>query len=287
MLLRSYLLGKFSKQLVFYSSLFSLLILASQLYSTAYLILSLPAKYSVPYLIMVSIYSFFLSLAFSLTLTTAFFIHQLKESKFFHILYTFGFSERKLLKELYIAIFLFSVAGIISSFSVNYQKISHLTKYLKFKFGEEILLTVPPKTFFSTEKLSVYFEERNKNRFKHIVIRFGKEIGTAETAELNKEGILTLNKITIFSPSEGGNYILKSDTYSISLASPYFYKPPHKKVIKEFAFFVALFLFPPMVFPILFYLISKRINTRLKATLTGILFVIIQFVFALTVKVLV
>ncbi len=287
MRLRSYLFSKFSKQLIYYSLLFGILILTSQLYSTAYLIFALPAKYSVPYLFMVSIYSLFLSLAFSLTVSTAFFIYQLKEIRFFHVLYTFGFSEKKLLKELYIALFFLSIVGIFSSYFVNYQKISHLTKYLKFKFGEEILLTVPPKTFFSTENLSVYFESKKRNSFKHIVIRFGNEIGTAMNAKLGKDGILTLKKITIFSSKGDVNYILKSNSYSISLASPYFYKPHRKKIIKEFAFSIALFLFPLFTFPILFYLVLRKAKTKLKVNLISLLFAIFQFIFALAVKVLV
>ena len=284
MVLTKFLLSQFSKLLVSYTLVFSFVILVSQLFSTFYLIVALPLNYSLPFLVLLFIYTLFVAVGFSLLLTAGNLIFFLKEVRFFHTLYTFGFSEKKVLKILWILVAFFTVLGIYSSFFINYQKISQITKYLKFKFDEEILLTIPPKTFYSTEEFSFYFENRNGNQFKHLVVRLENEIGAAKEAKLDTNGILELEDVTLFGQRNSTTYIARSKLYKISLKGPYYYSLSKRKLLKETAFTVSLYVFPFLMFPIFFYIILKRAKSRFSATMWSLLFVTLQFILALTVK---
>jgi len=286
MVLNRFLLSQFSKLLISHTLIFSSVILASQLFSTFYLIISLPLNYSLPFLVLLFIYTLFISLGFSLLLTAGNLIFFLKEVRFFHTLYTFGFSERKVLKILWMVVALFTLLGIYAAFFVNYQKISQITKYLKFKFDEEILLTIPPKTFYSTDEFSFYFERREGNSFKHLVVRLENEMGSAKEAKLDRNGILELKDVTLFGQRDGNAYIVRSKLYKISLKGPYYYYLSKRKLLKETAFTISLYLFPLLAFPLFFYTILKRAESRFSANMWSLLFVTLQFIVALTVKAL-
>ena len=287
MVLREYLWGWFSKNLLVVAFFFSLLILATQLFSSLYLILSLPLGLGLLYLSMLFIYTYFIAFAFSILLVGGFLIYRLKEHRFFHTLYTFGFSDKKVFKTLWLQILFFCLLGVFGSLFVNYQKISHISKYLKFKFEEKLLITVPSQSFFSTDKLSFYFEKRTNEGFKNLIVRLGREVGAAQNARLSRNGILVLENATIFGERSGINYLMRSEIYKVSLVGKYHYTPPKKKFKKEAAFTVSVFTFPLLVFPLFFYTLLRFGRSRLSTALLGLLFVVFQFSVALLIKALV
>jgi len=284
MLLRGYIVGKFSKQLLGVSLLIALLMVLAQLMQTAHLVLGLPFKLSVSYLLLVLIYASVVAVGFSVFPAAAGLLTELKEERFFHILYTFGVPARRVLFYLLGALFLITLTGVAVSYFVNYQKIAYFTKYLKFKFGEEILLTAPPKSFSTFETFSVYFEERRGREFKNFLIKLPSATATSRTALLSPNGLLHLRDATLFTEMNGKKALIRSQTYTFNIVSPYTYRGSKKKELAEFAFNAAVFIFALMAFPLFFALLLAKVQTRLGAYLLAFGFLIVQFAVALAVK---
>jgi len=287
MVLRAYLWKRFAKNLLIVSFFFSLLLLISQLFSSIYLIFSIPFTLGFSYLMLLFIYTYFVALAFSLPLVVGFLIFHLKEYRFFHTIYTFGFSEKKILKLLWTEVFFFTFLGVIGSFFVNYEKVAHISKYLKFKFEEKLLSTVPAQSFFSTDEISFYFEKKTSKGFKKLIVRLGNEVGVAKKAQLKEGGILLLEGVSIFGKRKVINYLLKATNYHISLVGSYHYNPPQKKFKKETGFMLSIFFTPVLFFPLFFYLLLRFANSRLSTTLWSILFVVFQFAVSFLIKALI
>ncbi len=284
MLLRDYVVGLFLKRLLTFSLLASLFTVLIQLLQTAHLVFALPFKLSATYLILLLFYSFILGLGFSLPVAVASTLLTLKEERFFHIIYTFGISHRRVFFYLLTAVLLLASAGMAASPFVNYQKISLLVKYLRFKFGESVLLTVPSRTFVNLENLSVYFERREGKYFDHFLAKAGDDLITAKAAELGKGGLLTLRDSSIF--TRWGKYalLIRAKTYYLGMAERYSHPMNRKKLRKETAFGVAVFAFALLIFPLLFYLLLFGNLSRTKVYLLAFGFVVLQFATALAVK---
>jgi hypothetical protein len=287
MLFTDYLIGRYVKSLLSVSLLFFFFTLAVQLFNTFHLLFTMPLGEALLFLLLLGIYTYILALSLSMFVAGGNLIYQLKEHKIFYVFYTFGVSDRKILLPLQLALVVLSLVGAAAAYVANYQKVSHVSKYLKFQFGKQILLTVPPRSFFAERELSFFFERREGNRFYRVVVKTGDEIVTAKEARLTPEGFLLLKKNSLFTSVAGYNVIMRSDEYKVGLGGGFFYKPPRKKFIKDAAFGVALFLFPPLVFPLFFFLLLRRVSSRFASYMWALAFTFLQFAFALTVKALI
>ncbi|NPB05627.1 MAG: hypothetical protein GXO08_04520 [Aquificae bacterium] len=287
MVLTSYVFSHFARTVALLSLFLGLFVLAGQFFSTLYLLFALPPLLAAGYLFMLFSYTFLVAMGLSLPLAVANLVYTFKEKRAFHVLYTFGVSEKKVLKVLWAAVLLLSLAGAAASYAVNYQKISHLTKYLKFKFGEKVLLTVPERSFATFDGLTVYFEDRRGNRFQNILLQVGGDLAVARGARLLPYGLLELQNGHLF--ARQGDYWLLSEgrVYTLNLVGRYSYEPPQKKFLKETAFSAALFLSSAASLPLLFYAVLRRAESRFKALLWGAFFTLLQFVLAVFLKALV
>ena len=287
MLFTDYLIGGYVKSLLSVSLLFFLFTLAVQLFNTFHLIVTMPLGDALLFLLLLGIYTYILSIALSMFVAGGNLIYRLKEHKIFHTFYTFGISDRRILLPLQLAVVVLSLVGAAAAYVANYQKVSHVSKYLKFQFGKQVLLTVPPRSFFSERELSFFFERREGNHFYHVIVKTGDEIVTARSARLTSDGLLLLKKNSLFTSVSGYNVIMKSDEYKVGLGGSFLYKPPRKKFLKDAAFGVALFVFPLPVFPLFFFLLLRRVSSRFASYMWALAFTFLQFAFALTVKALV
>lgn len=287
MLFTDYLIKSYLKSLLSVSVLFFLFILSIQLFNTLHLLFTMPLKDSLLFLLLIGIYTFVLSLSLSVFVAGGNLIYHLKEHKIFHTFYTFGVSDKRILLPLQLAIATISVTGAVVSYFVNYQKVSHVSKYLKFQFGKQVLLTIPPRSFFAEKELSFFFDKREENRFYRVVVKIGDEIVTAKSAQLTPKGFLVLEKTSLFTSTAGYNVIMKSDEYKVGLGNSFLYKPPAKKFLKNALFGVAMFTFPLFVFPLFFFLLLKKASSRFSCYLWSLGFTFLQFAFALVVKALV
>ena len=287
MLLENYLIGRFYKDLFLFSLFFTLFGLAAQLFNTFHLIVSMPLWISLSYLVLNLIYTYVLSLGLSTPLVSANLIYELKEHRIFHVLFTFGVSEKRAMKTLWRSILVLSLLGILVSPIINYQRISHITKYLKVKFGERILLTIPPKSFLTEEDFSFFFLKRSGNRFEKVVVQSGSDTATAKEAELKSNGLLVLKSCSLFSKQKDFSTYMESERYILSLGGKYTYTLPKRKLLKNALFLASLFLFPILVFPFYFYLIYQRAETKFSTIGWALLITLIQLGLALISKSLV
>jgi len=195
MLYKSYLRSLFLKKLFLFSAIFVFLLLIFQTFQYIYLFFSLPLGLSLSFFLLLFIYAFHLSVALAIFPSLAEVIFHLSENRIFYIFYNFGISNKKILKAFYKPLLIVSLLGFISGFFINYQKISYVSKYLKYKFAERILLTVPEKSFANFDKFSVYFENKKGDEFFHFLIKTDKDLATAKIAQLYPDqGILILKK---------------------------------------------------------------------------------------------
>ena len=230
MLLNSYLRDKFAKELLVLSIFFAFFILAVQLFNNFHLLFSLSLWLSAVYLALNVIYTLYLSVAFSLFLVLANILYDLKEKRIFHILFTFGVSEKGVMVIFWRSILILTLIGAFVSPIVNYQKVAQLTKYLKVKFGERILLAVPPKSFLTAENFAVYFGDRKGATFKGVVIKTETDTATAAKAQLKPNGVLVLSNCSLFSERKNLKIFMRSDKYLISLGYSYDYTPKVKRM---------------------------------------------------------
>ena len=284
MLLHRYLIGRFLKTHLSFTLLFTAFILAAQLFNTVHLLFALPLWSGLSYLALVAVYTLLVGGGAALFMAAADFLFTLKERRTFHILYTFGVSERRVMRIVWLAVASVALAGALASPFINYQKISYLVKYMKFQFGEKILLTIPPRSFFTDEGLSFFFTSKGGNVFENVVVKFGKDLATAKRAVLYPDGTLKLEQTSIFGTQ--GEYItwMESKSYTLSLGGSYSYTLSGKKVLQNTLFVFALFLFPLLVFPLFFKTIFRRAETKFSAYMWGLLFLVLQFGVALAVK---
>ena len=284
MLLRRYLLSHFLKTHATFTLLFTAFILTVQLFNTFHLLFALPLWLSLSYITLLGIYTLLIGAAVALFVSSASLISALKERRTFHILYTFGISERRVLKILWSGVAAVAIGGVIASPFVNYQKIAYLVKYMKFQFGEKVLLTVPPKSFFTEEGLSFFFTSKGGNVFENVVVKVGKDLATAKRAVLHPDGTLRLEESSIFEKEGGYIAWMESKTYTLSLGGSYTYTLSRKKLVKNALFGVSLFAFPLLVYPLFFYLILKRSGGKFSAYMWGLLFTVFQFAVAIAAK---
>lgn len=284
MLLRRYLIGHFLKTHLSLTLLFTAFILAAQLFNTVHLLFALPIWSGLSYLLLVAAYTFLVGAAIAIFVAGADFIYTLKERRTFHILYTFGVSEKRVMRTVWLAVASVALAGALAAPFVNYQKISYLVKYMKFQFGEKILLTVPPKSFFTDEGISFFFTSKGGNVFENVVVKFGKDIATAKRATLYPDGTLRLERTSVFGTQ--GEYVtwMESESYTLSLGGTYSYTLSGKKILENALFVLTLFIFPLFAFPFFFQTIFKRAETKFSSYMWGILFLVLQFGLALAVK---
>jgi hypothetical protein len=283
-LLTDFLLGKFFKELLILSLIFTFVLLFFQIFNISYLFVSLPFKKVIFYLFLWLSYTYFLATATATPIVLGNFIFTLKEERFFHTLYTFGFSEKKVFNRLGFALLIVSVIGIFSAFFVNYQKISYITKFLKYQYGERILLNVPKQSFYKGEEFSFYFENRKGNKFSKLIVKTPEEIASAYRGELTANGVLKLERFSLFMEKNNGCFLAKGKTYEVSLLGGFHTILSKKKLKKNSVFTVVLFLFPLILYPFMFKVFFKKTDTRFKTMLTAFGFVIVQFVLALVVK---
>ncbi len=287
MVLTDYILGHFSRSVLGLALFLAFFILAAQFFSGLYLLFVLPPLQAFGYIFLMVVYTLLIAMALSLPLAASNLIYTFKERRIFHTLYTFGVSEKTVLRRVWLALLMFSIAGAAASLFVNYQKISHLTKYLKFKFSEKALLTVPSGSFANFENLSVYFESKKGMELRNVVVKMGEDVAVAKRAELLPGGLLLLEDSAIF--AREGDYLLfmESARYTVNIVDKYSYKPPRRKFLKETVFTVSLFLLPSVFFPFLFYAVLRRAEGRFKALLFGSALMLVQFIVALILKALV
>ena len=287
MLLRRYLISRFYRTYLFLTLLFTAVITVSQLFPVFHLLFALPLPLTLAYGAMLLIYTLLLGAALALFPAAADLIHTLKEGRKFHILYTFGVSEKKVLRILWLAVAVVALSGAAVAPVINYQKISYITKYMKARFGTDVLLTVPPGTFFTSRSgFAFYFFSREGNRFEKVVVNIGEHVATAQRAKLEKNGVLKLQNVSLFGRENGYITWMESRYYTISLGGGTSYTLSGKKLLKNALFAVTLFLFPLVVFPLFFYTIFRRAETKFSAHLWALLFLVLQFGVALLIKAL-
>ena len=281
MLFHNYLTAKFLRNLILISLFFGVLIFVAQLFPVIHL---LNFGGGIVCLVLIAIHTFVLSLGIAIFIAAADFIQTLKENRVFHILYTFGVSEKKVLNLLWKIIFFISILGILSSPFINYQKISYVLKHIKFQYSQRFLLTVPPDSFASKGEFSFFYTQKDENTFENVVMRVDKKLITAKSAQLSDNGTLILNQTSVFVFNSPNIRWMESQKYIFPLQGSFTYHPKPKKFLENMLFTTGLFLFPTIVFPFFFYLIFRRVKTKMKAYIWAILFVIIQFTVALAVK---
>lgn len=287
MLLRRYLISRFYRTYFFLTLMFTAVIAVAQLFPIFHLLFTLPLWHTLAYGAMLLSYTLLLGAALALFPAAADLIHTLKEGRKFHILYTFGISEKRVLKLLWLAVAVVALSGALVAPIINYQKISYITKYIKARFGTEVLLTIPPRTFFTSgEGFAFYYTSREGNSFQNVVVKFGENIATARGAKLFPNGVLKLKNVSLFGREGGYTSWMESRYYTVALGGASSYTLSGKKLLKNALFAVALFLFPLLVFPLFFYTIFGRAETKFSAHLWALLFLVLQFGFALLVKAL-
>lgn len=284
MLLRQYLLSHFLKTHLSFTLFFTTFIFAIQLFNTFHLLFTLPLWLSLSYIALLLIYTLLIAAGIAIFVSSSSLLNNLKERRTFHILYTFGISERSVLKILWTGVLSIAIGGAIASPFVNYQKISYLVKYMKFQFGEKILLTVPPKSFFTEEGFSFFFTSKGGNIFENVVVKIGKDLATSKKAVLYPDGTLKLEQSSIFEKETGYITWMESKSYTLSLGGEYSYTPNEKKILKNTLFTLTIFVFPLFAFPLFFYLLIRREIGKFSSYMWGLLFTIIQFAVALVVK---
>ncbi len=287
MVLTDYILGHFARSVLGLSLFLAFFILTAQFFSGLYLLFVLPPLQALGYVFLMVVYTLLIAMALSLPLAASNLIYTFKERRIFHTLYTFGVSEKAVLRRVWLALLMFSIAGAAASLFVNYQKISHLTKYLKFKFSEKALLTVPSGSFANFENLSVYFESKKGTELRNVVVKMGEDVAVAKRAELLPGGLLLLEDSVIFAREGGYLLFMESARYTVNIVDKYSYKPPRRKFLRETVFTVSLFLLPSIFFPFLFYAVLRRAEGRFKALLFGSGLMLVQFIVALILKALV
>lgn len=281
MLFRDYLIGKFIRRLFFVAIFFGVLIFIADLFQIIHL-LNFPDGFFL--MLMLASYTLFIGVAASIFIASAEFIFSLKEGRFFHILYTFGISDKKVLKILWIVIFFISTLGAVVSFIVNYQKFSYATRLIKFLYGEKYLLSIPPNSFETSGHLSFFYTQKSNDSFKNVIIKTDKELITAKKAILFDNGTLLLKKSSIFSLKKRTIQWMNSEIYTLPLSEKFTYKVKPKRSLENLLFSIVLFIFPALVFPFFFYLILLKVETKFKAYMWAFLFLIIQFGVALLIK---
>lgn len=281
MLFYNYLIGKFLRNLFFISLFFGVLIFVAQLFPVIHL---LDFGSGIICLLLIAIHTFVISLGASIFIAAADFIQTLKEGKVFHILYTFGISEKKVLNLLWKIIFFISALGILSSTFINYQKISYLLKYIKFEYSQKFLLTVPPDSFASKEGFSFFYTQKDGNTFENIVMKIDKKLITAKRAQFNNNGTLVLKQTSVFVFNPSNIRWMDSKKYIFSLQGSFTYHPKPKRFLENMLFLIGLFSFPILIFPFFFYVIFNKAKTKFRAYIWAILFLIIQFAIALVAK---
>ncbi len=284
MLYKSYLRSLFLKKLFLFSAIFVFLLLIFQTFQYIYLFFSLPLGLSLSFFLLLFIYAFHLSVALAIFPSLAEVIFHLSENRIFYIFYNFGISNKKILKAFYKPLLIVSFLGFISGFFINYQKISYVSKYLKYKFAERVLLTVPEKSFANFDKFSVYFENKKGDEFFHFLIKTDKDLATAKIAQLYPDqGILILKKTSIFKRIKGFNLLMKGDEYKFNLLGPYKYTWKSKSFWGNFAFTGAIYL-APLFLLAPFFKKAKLKFSRLQVQLLGLLYLIMQFSIGLILK---
>jgi hypothetical protein len=284
MLYKKYLGSFFLKKLLFLSAIFTLVLFTFQVFQYIYLFFSLPLDISFSFLILLLIYNFHLAVALAIFPSLAEVIFYLSENRIFYVLYNFGINDRLILKSFYKPLLVVSILGLLAGFFINYQKISYFSKYLKFKFGERVLLTVPENSFASFEKFSVYFERKKHNKFKNFLIKTDTDLATAKIAELYPDkGILVLKKTSIFKKMKGFNLLMKGEEYRFNLIEPYSYSWKSKGFWENLAFTSTIYLIPLLLL-VPFFRKTKLKFSRLQVQLWGLFYLIIQFSIALALK---
>ena len=287
MFYKRYLGNLFLKKLFFLSVILTSVLLIFQLFQYIYLFFSLPLKTSVSFLLLLIIYNFHLSVAFAVFPSLAEVIFYLSENRIFYTLYNFGINNSSILEGFFKPLLTIAILGSLTGFFINYQKISYFSKYLKFKFGERVLLTVPERSFANFEKFSVYFEEKEGNKFKRFLIKTNKDLATAKIAELYPDkGILVLKKTSIFTQMQGFNLLMRGDEYRFNLIEPSIYSWKSKGFWKNFLFTCSVYLIPLLLL-VPFFKKTKLKFSRLQVHLWGIVYLIIQFSIGLAIKAIV
>ena len=284
MLFRWYLISHFLKRLVAFSFLFAVLVIVFQLFQTVYLIFSLPLELVLSYLLLLVIFTFFLSLAFAVMPALADTLFYLKEYRLLHTFYSFGISQSKIVKTLIIPLFLVAILGSSLSLVINYQKLSYLTKFLKFKFSEKVLLTLPPKSFQSFDQLSVFFEDREGNKFRKIVIKIGEDIATAREGKLLPNGILVLEDASLFSRQGNFYTLMNTQRYTLNIVEKPTLSWKTKKFWENYLFEAVLFLSALPLSVIFSFLFFRKDWGRFKTYLWALFFTFIQVLVAIIAK---
>ncbi len=283
MLLRNYLLGKFIRRWFVFSLLLTGVVILVQLMQTAYLIFSLPPLYWSLYLLMLAVYSHYITAAVALPVAVADFVYYLKEERVLHVLYTFGVSHLRVLKHLLLTFGVLFLFGIGFARYINYQNIGYYIHFLKYKYGENLLLNIPPRTFVSWGKNSFYFEKRDGNGFVHFLMKSPSALATSQRARLERDGLILQNS-SIFSSESDYKIWLEAQRYIFPFKGHFSYRLSAKRLKREIAFNISLYAAAVICSIAVFFIILKGRFGYTETILISFAAVVVEFIAAFATK---
>ncbi len=198
------------------SSVFTGLILFTQLLRLMHVVSSLPLGES---FLLMSAWSFYLFVYFlptSLLIASVHALHELKESKKLLVVESFGMPVSKLLLKTYLGLLLVIFGGLLGGFLITQEDVSFLRRYGLYKHYSQLLASVPEKTFYTLPEMSLYMNERTKDGAVEVFF-YSRDVSIFAQRARFEEGRIIFEKGSVLHQEGGKSFVAVFDQYTFNL----------------------------------------------------------------------
>lgn len=198
------------------SLLLTFLFLIFQIVRFDQILFQLPVRDLFPFFSLWFLYYFSYMLPTALFLSFSFSLFELKESKKLHIMESFGLRAVNVYTKSLFMLFPVLLSLSYVFYTLKEEDISFVRRQLMLKYYALVITSIPPKSFQSFGRLTLYVEKKEGNMLEGIFFKFDEGVVIAKKAKVEDERII-FEAGSLLTQREGKTFSTDFKIYRLNL----------------------------------------------------------------------
>ena len=214
-MLERYLSWKVLRLSLIIAFILSFAVLFIQLMKFTQVLSSLPFRESATFL---GVWFFYLLIYFfpnALLISVAYNLFELKENKKLLVIESFGISKKKLVLRVLLLLLPILLSTFVSGFWITQEDISFLRRYSLYKYYSMLISSVPEKTFYKLEDMSIYMDKRTEKGARDVFFNSRDLTVFSEKASF-REGSIVFEKGSILHREGDKTFVATFDKHTFN-----------------------------------------------------------------------
>ncbi len=209
------------------------ILLMVQIFRLGYILFGLPMSSSIPFLALWMAYYGYYFVPDGVLSAVALVLHDLKEKRLIHVIYSFHISPQKIFWVFMIPVGIFFALHLTLSFLIFEEHVSFANRGLVLQYRDRVMENLPQKTFIKLGDVVIYTEKKGENTLENVFLRYKGTQIYASSATYEGMGRFRFSNGSVITMEEGRYLLMQFKDYWLDTEEVFSEDVREKRIMKE------------------------------------------------------